>query len=312
MKMPPPRRTLAGAQLVIAHVHGFANWAALVSHIEARDREDSDVARFEAAVDAIVAGDIDGLRRLLRDHPRLVRERSSRSHGATLLHYVSANGVEGFRQKTPPNIVEITTLLIDAGADVNAKAECYGGGDTALGLTATSAHPAGAGVMIPLLETLVSGGADVNRRDGGWGMVRAALANGQPEAARRLAEHGASLELEEAAGVGHLDVVRRFVAEDGTLRNGATPQQLREAFAMGVRVRPHGCRRAPARPGRGPSDEGATGLHWAAYGGDSRLVELLIERGAPVDHRERTHGGTSLEWALYGWGGGSEEEASVM
>src|SRR2546422_201931 len=60
------------------------------------------------AADAIVNGDAGKLKRLLRENPTLVRARSTREHGATLLHYTSANGVEGYRQKTPKNIVEIT------------------------------------------------------------------------------------------------------------------------------------------------------------------------------------------------------------
>ena len=38
--------------------------------------------------------------------PELIRQRSSREHRSTLLHYVSANGIEDFRQRTPPNIVD--------------------------------------------------------------------------------------------------------------------------------------------------------------------------------------------------------------
>lgn len=307
--MPAPRATLAGTQLVLARLHGFGTWGALVRHIEAARRGSTPVARFEAAVDAIVSGDLDGLERLLVEHPGLARERSSRSHGATLLHYVSANGVEGYRQKTPPNVVDIAKLLLGAGADPNVKAECYAGGDTPLGLTATSAHPANAGVMTELLATLVAAGADVNSRDGGRGLVRSALANGQPEAAAWLADHGAALDLEEAAGVGRLDLVRRFVAEDGTLRHGATERQLAEGFrwacgyahlevvelllARGV---------DPRRPAEGES----TGLHSAAYEGHADVVELLLRHGAPVDHREHAHGGTPLDWALYGWGGRRE------
>jgi len=71
--------------------------------------------------------------------------RSTRDHHSTLLHYVSANGVEDFRQKTPPNIVEITNLLLDAGAEVDAESDAYGGGCTTLGLVATSVHPEQAG-----------------------------------------------------------------------------------------------------------------------------------------------------------------------
>ena len=310
-RMPPPRRTLAGAQLVLARVHGFPSWPALVKHIEEQRSTDSEVGRFEAAVDAIVDGNVDRLSRLLREHPELVRATSTRGHGATLLHYVSANGVEGYRQKTPPNIVEITRLLLAAGADVNAKAECYGGGDTVLGLSATSLHPANAGVMIPLLETLVEAGADVNSRDGGWGLVRSAIANGQPEAAHWLAEHGATLELHEAAGTGRLDVVRSFVADDGTLQNGATPAQLRTAFEWAVGYGHRDVVDFLLARGMDPAavtDEGATALHWAAYGGHQDLVDLLIERGVPVNHRERTHGGTPIEWALYAWGSGDADE----
>src|SRR5882672_5898704 len=117
----------------------------------------SPVPNFETAVDAVdavVAGDLATLTSLLREHPDLVRARSTRQHRATLLHYISANGVEDYRQKTPKNIVAIATLLLDAGADVDATAEMYGGGATTLGLTATSIYPFRAGVLAPLIDLL--------------------------------------------------------------------------------------------------------------------------------------------------------------
>ena len=58
-------------------------------------------ATFERAADAVVDGDVDVLRALLREHPELATARSSRPHRCTLLHYLAANGVEGERQKTP-------------------------------------------------------------------------------------------------------------------------------------------------------------------------------------------------------------------
>jgi hypothetical protein len=33
------------------------------------------------------------------------------------LHYIGANGVEGERQKTPANAVEVARILLDAGAE---------------------------------------------------------------------------------------------------------------------------------------------------------------------------------------------------
>jgi hypothetical protein len=98
---------LADAQLVIAREHGFESWPKFSKHIEALRRANSTVSQFEAAADAVVNGDLATLERLLREDPELIRAHSTREHQATLLHYVAANGVEDFRQKTPPNAVEV-------------------------------------------------------------------------------------------------------------------------------------------------------------------------------------------------------------
>ena len=76
---------------------------------------------FERAADAVVTGDVDGLRALLREHPELATARSSRPHRCTLLHYLAANGVEGERPRTPANAVEVIEMLIGAGSDPNAS-----------------------------------------------------------------------------------------------------------------------------------------------------------------------------------------------
>src|SRR5262249_40929430 len=146
-------------------------------------------ARLEAAADAIVTGKIATLRRLLRVDPQLVQVRSSREHHATLLHYVSANSVEGYRQKTPKNIVEIAGLMLRAGDDADAAADDYRGSGTALGLVATSAHPQRAGVQQPLMELLLDHGAVMDRpglAGGDGSLVHACFANRQPEAAKFL------------------------------------------------------------------------------------------------------------------------------
>src|SRR5215471_6910026 len=114
------KATLTGAQFVIARAHGFLSWPKFVKHVEALSRTRTGVWAFESAAQAIVTGDIAGLRELLRAHPELVKARSTREHRATLLHYVSANGVEHYRQVTPKNIVEIAEALLAAGAEVAA------------------------------------------------------------------------------------------------------------------------------------------------------------------------------------------------
>src|SRR5438309_1874431 len=121
----------------------------------------SPVAQFEPAIDAIIIGDVATLERLLRASPWLVRARSTRKHHSTLLHYVGSNGVEGFRQRTPKNIVKVAELLLGAGADINATADMYGGGSDTLGLAATSIHPVTAGVQEELMAFLLARGASL-------------------------------------------------------------------------------------------------------------------------------------------------------
>src|SRR5256885_3165874 len=69
---------LADAQFVIARSHGFMSWPKMAKHIEQMARSRSSVAQFEAAVDAVVSGDLQTLKRLLQENPGLVRERSTR------------------------------------------------------------------------------------------------------------------------------------------------------------------------------------------------------------------------------------------
>jgi len=114
---------------------------------------------FERAVDAVVHGEIERLRELRAAEPQLATRRSDYGHRSTLLHYVGSNGVETHRQKVPANLAEVTRALLEAGAEVDAPAEMYGGGSTPLGLLLTSAHPHEAGVADEVVQVLVDAGA---------------------------------------------------------------------------------------------------------------------------------------------------------
>jgi hypothetical protein len=300
---------LSDAQFVIARSHGFPSWPKFIRHIHNATHADSIEARFEAAVDAIVTGDIATLRRLLGANPNLVRLHSSREHAGTLLHYVSANGVEGYRQKTPKNIVEIAELLLRDGADVDAGAHVYNSKCTTLGLVATSVHPQQAGVQRPLMELLVDYGAMMDKPGlaGATGsLVRACFANGQPDAARFLADCGAPLDLETAAGVGRLRLVKSYFGAGGHLQRPATQQQLQNGFLLA-------CMRAEEEVAvfliehgadwNDPGDTGATALHWAAGAGHLGLIKRLLDLGAPLEVINRW-GGTVLEHAGYGFENG--------
>jgi ankyrin repeat protein len=297
---------LADAQFFVAREHGFASWPKFAAHLETLTHPDSAVSNFEAAVEAIIAGDGAALRRLLRDHAELVNARSTRDHRSTLLHYVSANGVEDFRQKTPPNIVEITRILLQAGADVNATSDAYGGGSTALGLAATSLHPEQAGVQIALLETLLENGAKIEQgaaEDDG-SAVTGCLGNGQPVAASFLASRGAVLNLEGAAGLGRLDILETFFDASGALLRGATKDQVESGFLYACGYGHLHIVRFLLEKGihsdvrnRG----GETGLHWASFGPHPDVARELLQRRASVDVRDNRFEGTPLDWALFAW-----------
>jgi len=296
--------SLSGARSFVAHTHEFASWSKFVKHLDGLKRPSSLISTFEQAVDAIVTGDLATLDRLLKKYPQLIHARSLRKHRSTLLHYVSANGVEDFRQKTPRNIVEITRRLLEAGADVNAESDAYGGRSTTFGLTATSCHPEEAGVQLPLMGLLMDYGAIVDGPDGG-SEVNGALANGRGDAAQFLANRGAKLDLEGAAGVGRLDVVKTFFTNKGRLKSSATRRQMVDGFAWACEFGHKEVVEFLLQQGISVDvkvkNHDQTGLHWAAYGGHLPLVKLLLDHNAPVDVKDPNFDGTPLEWALYAW-----------
>lgn len=294
---------LTTAQFVIARAHGFLSWPKFAEHIESLGRAGSRVSAYEKAVDAIVAGDVGALSGLLRKHPSLVRARSTREHRATLLHYVSANGVEGYRQVSPKNAARIATMLLDAGADVDATTDVYEGKCTALGLVATSSPPFAAGVQHDVIEVLLEHGARMDRR-GSVGhddlLVFGCLANGQPQAAEYLAARGAPLDLRSAAGLGRLDAVRDLLPQ-------ASRKDIVDAFSLACAygqaavvelLLQHGLDIDVELKSHG---EGHTGLHVAAFHGQLDAVKTLLRLGARVVAIDKTWKTPPLVWALTGW-----------
>jgi ankyrin repeat protein len=294
------RCRLADAQFIITRSHGFDTWARFSRHLNGVKDKGSAIAHYEKAADAIIKGDIKTLKRLLRVDPRLVQARSTRQHGATLLHYVSANGVEGYRQKTPANIVEIAELLLKSGAEVDAEADVYGGGSTTLGLVATSVHPFRAGVQNPLLQLLLDHGAEMHHMTGAGkrqSSVLGALANGRPEAAAYLAERGARLNLEAAAGVGRLDVVKSF------FKNKIKPskKRLQSAFLYASGSGHKDVVEFLLTRGVDLADgggDGQTPLHWAVIIGQLEMVKLLLKYKPPLESRN-VYGGTVLGQTMW-------------
>lgn len=288
---------------IIAHKHHFNSWSDFEKFKEETGRENSIVLLFEKAVEAIVAGDINTLNQLLQQYPHLIYERSVRNHHSTLLNYVGANGVEDFRQKTPPNAVEVAETLLKAGAEVDAMGDMYRG-TTTLGLVATSVHPVEAGVQKELIDVLLKYGADINHaiaRDYTDGLlINACLHNGRGEIVPYLADKGAELDLEGAAGACILDKVKKYYNEDGYLKEGVDIAKRDLGFMWACE---HG--RKPVVEfmlDRGfdlsSIADGMTALHWAVVGGQVDIIQMLLERNAPLEIKN-CYGVTVLAQALW-------------
>lgn len=290
----------ADAQLVIAREYHFENWAELTRFAETVAKG-GPVARFEEAVEAVVAGDIERLRTMLRDTPDLVRTRSARKHRATLLHYIAANGVEDSRQRTPPNAVEIAKLLLESGAEPDALADMYDNKCTTMGTLVSSAHPHRAGLQAALAETLLEYGAKLQGPGSEWQSAAVtALIFGYADTAGVLVNRGAPADIVTAAGLGQTDEVRRLLPT-------SEPAKRHAALALAAQFGHVESLRLLLDAGEDPNrynPDGfhahATPLHQAVFSGNEDVVRILVEHGARMDMKDRVYEGTPLDWAVYG------------
>ena len=271
---------------------------------------------FERAADAVVAGDLAGLERLLADHSWLPRARSPRTHRATLLHYVAANGVETHRQKTPANAVAIAERLLDAGADVDALCATYGGGpaQTTLSLLVSSGWPAEAGLQGDLVAALHRFGAKLDGLDGDGVPLATAIAFRCPQAVRALVRAGATLDNPVfAAAAGRADLLESMIDVGGKARADAghcrvpwlsvsnDPRSV--AGSALVRAAQFGHEAAVELlldRGVDPdatTGDGITAIHEASFAGHAAVVERLIDRGADPGLRDGVFDATALGWA---------------
>ena len=304
---------LADAQLVIAREYGFQNWSELKRRVE-RSREIERLEphpAFDAALDALDAGDLDRLRALIAADPSLVHARTNLDppygyfSGATLLHHVAGNPYRP--NPLPPNIVDIARVLLDGGADVHARTLGPNGGDT-MGLLVTGKQASDMGVTGPLMDLLLERGAhlDLTRDDA----LDASLANHSPRAAEKMIELGAKADVLAAAALGRMDLLRGFFNRDGRLlarpRRHGKDMPERDAIGLALLY-------AYVRGHREAVDfllekdgnwnvigvNNGTALHRAAWQGDLAMVERLVSKGADISNRDNPFNSTPLSWAQH-------------
>ena len=173
-------------------------------------------------------------------------------------------------------------LLLDRGANVHAKST---NGRTPLVVTAFAEGTVGVAAL------LIEKGADVNAGDNnGLTPLVAAAAAGNTAVARLLLEHGADVNANASSGV-----------LASTPLMGAAMNGDAELARLLLARKPHLEARSPDNNGivkNGPVAFGqVTALHLAVAGGNSDVVRMLLEAGAPVDARD-VRGMTPLTWSV--------------
>ena len=205
----------------------------------------TDDQRAVVAMEAIHVGDIGRVRTLLQEHPELAtaalgnpEDGEGKGMTRTLLHVVT-DWPGHF-----PNGAETVRVLVDAGADVNAR---FTGPHTE-----TPLHWAASSDDVEVLDALLDQDADIEARGaviGGGTPISDATAFGQWNVARRLLERGATTTFWESATLGLRDRVDAFFDADPP----PSPEDITEAF-------------------------------WGAcHGGQLAMAEYLLARGADIN-----------------------------
>ena len=290
---------LSDAQLAIAREYGFPSWPKLKARVENSASADDERPHheriqdsvFSHAVDLIDAGDAEDLRSHLKEHPDLVHQRVNFDGGnyfrnPSLLEFIAENPIR--HGKLPPNIVEITAVLLDAGASTDK-----GSLDSALGLVSSGRVSREAGAQIPLIDLLCDYGADPGAA------LSAALAHGEFAAAEALLRHGALLSLSVAAAMGKLEEAKLELPS-------ANAEERHRALALAAQFGHVEIVRLLLDAGEDPNRYNPVGahshstpLHQAAWHGHRSVVELLLERGARSDLRDILFQGTPADWASH-------------
>jgi len=210
-------------------------------------------SEFIDAITAIRAGDLATLRRLLTDNPGLAVSRlGGIAKGRSPLHVVA--DWPGYF----PNGPQIVRMLIEAGADPNARDPDQPGSETPL-------HWAASSDDVDVASALIDGGANVEAPDGSIGTpLDNAIGYACWHVARLLVQRGAKVDkLWHASALGMLDRLEELLGG----QSGTEPEALSQAFW-------HAC-----------------------AAGQRRAAELLLNRGADLNWVPDYAKGTPLDAA---------------
>jgi len=290
--------SLADAQFQIARLYGFASWAKLKAHVQ----EFEEVGQLKRAIDT---NDIVRVQIIMTRNPALHRAPLGYGKDGPLT-WVAECRVPW----EPPSAVRLATAewMITHGSDVHQ------GGDGPLMRAALN------GNRIPMMELLVSHGADVNARwHGHFPIIFAPCESLEPAALKWLLDHGANPNCRdhgyEIGGhaypgtaldyliAGYVRSPERLSACIGFLlqAGGETRYNIPSVLAVLRGLPDDLAKLVDAEPGvvnqsfpeldcgqsggRSLLLKGGTLLHVAAEYGNNAAVRLLLDRGADVNAR---------------------------
>lgn len=258
--------------------------------IELLDRPVIRDPNFRAAVNAIHAGDLPTLRRLLAEHPNLVHDRAVEPdiypndyfRHPKLLWFVANNPI--LVKTLPANIIEIADAIIDAGAepdDVNYTLE--------LAMTGSNARKQN--LQRPLMSLLLHRGATASRQ-----AIRSTLGHGERDAIAALLDAGQPMTAEIAAGMGFVEQLA------SSLLPNPSRDEIHAALSLAVINRQVEaaklCLKAGADPNRALIVHvHSVAAHQAVANDDRAMLQVLVEHGAQLDIRDTLWNGTPLDWA---------------
>jgi ankyrin repeat protein len=275
-------------------------------------------AKFQPAIAAIEAGDVDKLKALVAEDPSLATSRSSTSH-PTLLQCLVLQGND------LPNNVAMAAVLVDAGAEMNEPLIAAGSGN----------NPA-------VGELLLDRGAAIDGT-GGWSPLEEALYWNSQGMIALLLKRGAKVQnLRIAAGLGRVDLIEKYFNPVGSLKPeaGKIDWPWRDIKSIAASNHPDAGKQKLAdrvnawsqdRQGiinnafvyacmhghidaaklllekgaeinviPGGFDYAGTGLHYAALNGHMAMVEFLLQHGADRNVKDTKVKATAAGWAEHG------------
>ncbi|MDJ0632365.1 MAG: sigma-70 family RNA polymerase sigma factor [Xenococcaceae cyanobacterium MO_188.B29] len=211
-------------------------------------QDDTFANKVTQTVEAAIDGDKETIQTLIQQDTRLVNSQSKHIQ-TTSLHLAAHRGY-----------LDIVKLLIDAGADVNAKEGNYS--------KSTPLHWAAKEGNLQVVKLLVESGAKLNVKDNwfnltpfGWTLLvncpfdEGTLENRHPEVREYLLSQGAQLDIFSAISLKKRDIINSLVT--------ANPAILKDRLGFAM-------------------DEFQP-LHFAIKNMMPETVELLLEKGADVN-----------------------------